>query len=208
MYAIVYAYICTHNSGDVFEAVTVTYFAGYAEGRRYNSYRDVVNDRLGWAASMHRHPTNEWTCRDVIRIVPYTAGNVTDGIDLSAPIQGVTPVTFETLAYLKVLTKERPITAGERACTTGLHAFVEHQYAKSMDDRRVDGLAEVLARNVVNGAAVIDAVGNDDPTADKVARWHKIKERVWVYMEDLLERLDAMLLQRRHHHMEKQQHNH
>ncbi|KAK8788692.1 hypothetical protein V5799_021532 [Amblyomma americanum] len=195
--AVVYAYMSTHHSTHVFEAVTVTYLTDVPTRRCYSSYRDLVSDRMGWAASMHRRPTNEWTRRDVPRIVTDTACVLSDGIDLNAPIQSVTPVTFGTLAYLKILTKERPITAGERACTTGLHAFVEHHYEKNMDARRVDGLAQVLARNVINGAAVIQAVLNDDPNEDKTARWCKIRDRIGVdNMDDLLERLDVMLLQR------------
>ncbi|KAK8781549.1 hypothetical protein V5799_017109 [Amblyomma americanum] len=149
--AVVYAYMSTHHSTHVFEAVTVTYLTDAPTRRCYSSYRDLVSDRMGWAASMHRPPTNEWTRRDMLRIVTDTACVLSDGIDLNAPIQSVTPVTFETLAYLKILTKERPITVGERACTTGLHAFVKHHYEKNMDARRVDGLAQVLARRATSG---------------------------------------------------------
>lgn len=191
--AVVYAYVSTHNSAHVFEAVTVTYHS--PGGRRYVTYRDLVNHRMGWAASMHREPTNVWTSRDVLRIVPDTSCAVVDGIDLNAVVHSVMPVPFETLAYLKMLTKERPVTLAEKACTVGLHAFVNNHYGLSLDPRRIDGLATVLSRNVVDGDIVIDVVNGDEVDSDSMSRWRKILQRVGVDNDDLLERLDVMLIQ-------------
>lgn len=190
---VVYAYVSTHNSAHVFEAVTVTYKS--PGGRRYVTYRELVNHRMGWAASMHREPSNVWTSRDVLRIVPDTDCKVVDGIDLSSTVHSVMPVPFETLAYLKMLTSERPVTLAEKACTVGLHSFVANHYGAYLDPRRINGLATVLSRNVVDGDVVIDVVNDDRVTQDAITRWRKIVERVGVDNDDLLDRLDAMLIQ-------------